>query len=94
MSFSLYGIRDFRVEYWTGSSWVTCGEVTGNDKVWRKFSFAAVMSTKIRVYVTGGEATRSRIVEVEAYKASSQHQLPLPLRIIGYTTHRFVSPGF
>jgi hypothetical protein len=31
-----------------------------------------VITSKIRVYVTGAEATRSRIVEVEAYGASTQ----------------------
>jgi RHS repeat-associated protein len=74
MTFSLYGIRDFRVEYLTDSGWVTVpnGEVTGNDKVWRKFTFPAVTTTKIRVYVTAGEAARSRIVEVEAYEGSPQ----------------------
>jgi RHS repeat-associated protein len=74
MTFSLYGIRDFRVEYLTGSGWVIVpnGEVTGNDKVWRKFTFAAVTTAKIRVYVTAGEASRSRIVEVEAYEGSPQ----------------------
>jgi hypothetical protein len=35
--------------------------------VWRKFTFAAVTTTKIRVLVTQGLSGYSRIVEVEAY---------------------------
>jgi hypothetical protein len=41
-------------------------QVSGNDKVWRKFTFPAVTTDRMKVYVTGGDAGRSRIVEVEA----------------------------
>ncbi len=68
-TFASYGIVDFEVQYWNGSSWVavTGGTVTGNNKVWRRFTFSPVMTTKIRVYVTAGLTQYSRIVEVEAY---------------------------
>ena len=44
MTFSLYGVRDFTVQYWTGTAWQTVpgGTVTGNTLVWRKFVFAPV----------------------------------------------------
>ncbi len=44
MTFSLYGVTGFEVQYWNGSSWATVpsGSVTGNNKVWRKFSFTAI----------------------------------------------------
>jgi hypothetical protein len=54
----------------TGSAWapVPGGTVTGNNKVWRQFTFAPLSTTKIRVYVTAtGDNVWSRITEVEAY---------------------------
>jgi subtilisin family serine protease len=72
MTFSLYGIRDFSVEYWTGSTWQTIpgASVTGNTLVWRQFSFSAITTSKIRVFVTQGVDRYSRITEVEAYTSS------------------------
>lgn len=59
----------FDVQYWTGAAWATVpgGAVTGNDKVWRKLTFPAVTTTKIRVLARGGADGYSRIVEVEAW---------------------------
>jgi RHS repeat-associated protein len=70
MTFSLYGLTDFYLEYWTGSAWaaVPGGAVSGNNKVWRKVTFAPVTTTKLRVVCTGGLAGHSRIIEVEAYE--------------------------
>ena len=61
MTFSLYGITAFNVQYWTGSAWasVSGGDVTGNNKVWRKFTFAALDTTKIRINVTAALASYS-----------------------------------
>jgi hypothetical protein len=69
MTFSLYGVTDFQVQYWTGSAWVTVpgGTVSGNNLVWRQLTFSPVATTAIRVWVTGGLASFSRITEVEAY---------------------------
>jgi hypothetical protein len=70
-TFSLYGITIFNVEYWTGTAWVAVpnGQVTGNNKVWRKFTFDNITTTKIRVFVYGAaDNAYSRIVEVEAYE--------------------------
>jgi carboxypeptidase family protein len=65
------GILDFVVQYFQGppnSVWVTIpnGNVTGNDKAWRRFTFPAVTTTKIRVVVNNSRNNWSRIVEVEA----------------------------
>jgi len=67
------GILDFDVQYWNGTTWVTVtnGSVTGNDKAWRKFSFTAVTTTKIRVVVNNSRNNWSRIVGVEAYGCPS-----------------------
>ncbi|HET9665307.1 MAG TPA: Ig-like domain-containing protein, partial [Desertimonas sp.] len=77
MTFSLYGVRDFTVQYWTGTAWLTVpgGTVTGNNLVWRKFVFAPVTTQKIRVHITNGLGSHSRLTEIEAYAISA----PSPL---------------
>lgn len=77
MTFGLYGITQFEVQYWTGSSWETVqgGSVSGNNKVWRKFTFAPVSTRQIRVLVINGQGGYSRITELEAY---SEAPTPTP----------------
>lgn len=62
------GIKDFVVQYWNGSSWVTIpnGTVTGNTLVWRKFTFPAIPTSKIRVQINNAPGS-SRITEIEAW---------------------------
>jgi RHS repeat-associated protein len=69
MTFSNYGITNFAVQYWDGSAWQTVsgGSVSGNNKVWRKFTFSSVTTDKIRVYITGTADGISRLAEIEAY---------------------------
>lgn len=69
MTFTGYGIVDFQVQYWDGAAWVTVpgGSVTGNNKVWRKFTFSPITTTKIRVYVTGAADSYGRATELEAW---------------------------
>jgi hypothetical protein len=64
-----YGIMDFQMQYWNGSSWVTVsgGNITGNTLAWRQVTFPTISTDRIRVYVTAHRAGYSRIVEVEAY---------------------------
>jgi RHS repeat-associated protein len=51
---------------------VAGASVSGNDKVWNKFTFAPLTTSKIRVYVTNVAGdNRSQIVEIEAYNAGS-----------------------
>jgi len=52
-TFTLYGLLAFDVQYWNGSSWITIpgGSVTGNNKVWRKFTFSPITTNKIRVWI-------------------------------------------
>jgi len=68
-TFTMYGVTDFDVQYWNGSAWatVTGGTVTGNDKVWRQFTFTPVSTTKIRVTVNSALTDYSRITELEAW---------------------------
>jgi RHS repeat-associated protein len=69
MTFTLYGLTGYSVEYWNGSAWttVTGGIVSGNNKVWRKFTFAPITTTKIRVFTSSSPDAYSRITEVEAW---------------------------
>ena len=77
-TFTQDGITAFDVQYWNGSAWVTLASVTGNNKVWRQFTFSPVSTSKIRVVVNGGANTTyaySRIVEVEAYTVDNSATL-------------------
>ena len=69
MTFTQYGVQAFAVQYWDGTAWVTVpgGSVTGNNLVWRRFTFPAVTTDRIRIYITGSADGKSRLTEVEAY---------------------------
>jgi Tol biopolymer transport system component len=69
MTFTLYGLTSFEAQYWDGAQWVTPpgASVTGNNKVWRKFVFPAVTTSKVRVLVHATKDGVSRITEVEAF---------------------------
>jgi len=70
MTFTQYGLTGYVVQYWTGAAWATVqgGSVTGNNKVWRKFTFPAVVTTKIRVLAHACmDGYYSRLAEVEAW---------------------------
>ncbi len=71
MVFGTYGLTAYEVQYWTGSAWVNVpgGSVSGNNKVWRKFTFSPLATTKIRVLAHASADGYSRLVEVEAYQA-------------------------
>ena len=69
MSFTQYGITNFEVQYWTGTTWadISNGSVTGNSNIWRQFFFAAITTNKIRVLTSASSDSWSRLTEVEAY---------------------------
>ena len=64
---SVYVLRDFTVQGWNGSAWVTLGTVAGNNLVKRTVSFAAFTTDRIRINVTAAPDGYSRITEVEAW---------------------------
>ena len=72
-TFSLYGLLAFDVQYWNGSSWTTIpgGSVTGNNKVWRKFTFSPITTSKIRVWINAVPDAWSRVVEIQAFGTSA-----------------------
>ena len=70
MTFSTYGLSGYDVQYWDGSAWVMVngGNISGNNKVWRKVSFSSITTTKIRVLTNAAIGNGySRITEVEAW---------------------------
>jgi hypothetical protein len=78
MTFTLYGVTNFEVQYWTGSTWadVPGGNVTGNNHVWRQFTFASITTDKIRVLINNALASYSRVTEIEAYRAEANPRQP------------------
>jgi len=87
MTFTLYGVTSFDVQYWTGSAWTTIpgGSVSGNNKVWRKFSFTAITTTKIRVLTNASVDGYSRLTEVEAWSNTTPPPLNAALTANGAT---------
>jgi uncharacterized repeat protein (TIGR01451 family) len=74
MTFTAYGLIGYDVQYWNSKlGWVTvpAGSVSGNNKVWRKFSFKAITTTKIRVLTNASPDGYSRLTEVEAWSAET-----------------------
>jgi RHS repeat-associated protein len=69
MTFTQSGITAFQVQYAVGADWVDVpgGNVTGNNKVWRQFLFAPIVTDKIRVLVNSALDSYSRVVELEAW---------------------------
>jgi YD repeat-containing protein len=71
MTFTLYGLTGFEVQYWNGSAWMNVpgGNVSGNNKVWRKIMFAALTTTRIRLLSNASIDGWSRLPEIEAWSA-------------------------
>lgn len=91
MTFSLYGIQDFDVQCWNGATWVTVpdGNVKGNNKVWRQFTFPPVTTNRIRVVINKSLNLNSRIVEVEAFESA----LPADTRFLSRQVYDCDSAG-
>ena len=70
MTFTQYGLRDFEVQFWNGGAWQTIpgATITGNNLVWRKFTFAPITTAHIRILVTHALESWSRLAEVEAWE--------------------------
>ena len=93
LTFSLHGITAFDVQYWNGSAWINVpgGQITGNNRVWRKLTFSGISTSKIRVVVNKALAGYSRIVEIEAYSSSgapAPNRTPPRLRRRALLQHR------
>ena len=67
LAFSTYGLIDFAIQGWDGTTWVTLATVTGNNLVKRTVAFNTFTTDRIRVNATNGAGGFSRITEVEAW---------------------------
>ncbi len=67
MTFNNYGLRNFAVQGWDGSAWVTLATVTGNNLVKRTVNFSAYTTDRIRIYITATADGWSRATEVEVF---------------------------
>jgi subtilisin family serine protease len=69
MTFTLWGLRAFEIQYWNGSDWapIPGAAVTNNNLVWRRFTFTPVTTTRIRLFITAALNGSSRVIEVEAW---------------------------
>ena len=79
-NFTKYGVTAFDVQYWNGAGWATVpgGGITGNNLVWRKITFPAVITDRIRVLISASLGGYSRIVEIEAYGSDAANDLQPP----------------
>ena len=61
-TFTMEGITDFQIQWWDGASWQTIpgASVSGNNKAWRRFTFAALTTTKVRALVNNSLDQYSR----------------------------------
>lgn len=87
LSFFNNGVTAFEVQFWTGSVWQTIPGVvvTNNNRVWRRFTFAPLNTTKIRVLTNAAKLQFSTLVEVEAFGVSAAGPTPTPTPTPGPT---------
>ena len=74
MEFTIYGLADLTVQYWTGAGWadVPGGVVRSNTLVWRSVTFPPLTTSRIRVVVERSQDFWwSRVAEIEAYETVS-----------------------
>jgi hypothetical protein len=78
MTFTLWGLRSFEVQYWNGSVWapIPGASVANNNLVWRRFTFTPVTTTRIRVFIMAALNGSSRVVEVEAWGTAAFGSTP------------------
>ncbi len=73
---TLYGLKDFDLQYWDGAAWVTLpgGAITGNNQVWRQLTFTPVSTSKIRVLVHATQdGSYSRVTSLEGWSVGNNH---------------------
>jgi hypothetical protein len=65
---SLYVIRDWEVQVYTNSNWVTVATIWNNSAIKREVSFGTVYTDRIRVVISkSADNVWCRVVELEAY---------------------------
>ena len=71
MTFAKFGLTDFDIQYWDGTTWQTVpgGNITGNKLIWTKLSLTKPITTSKIKLVTKAAIDNgySRVTEVEAW---------------------------
>jgi hypothetical protein len=87
-------LKNYRIEYWNGSSWQTASSITNsgysNAEHTDVFRFTAVSTSRVRVYDTTNVQTRLR--EIQVFQQDSQ---PIYVNQSGYELNkpkRFTAP--
>lgn len=65
-----YPIRNYKIQYWTGSSWSNAATITGNTSTERTHTFSTKTSSQVRVLGELGPSNQSvyvRVNELEVY---------------------------
>jgi hypothetical protein len=96
MTFTLWGLRNFEVQYWDGAAWrvVPGGTIVNNNLVWRRVVFAPLVTSKIRVHITAALNGFSRVMELEAWGVGSGANAPPAVSITSpLSGASFVSPS-
>ena len=80
LTFFNNGITGFEVQFWNGAAWATIpgAIVSGNTRVWRKFTFPAISTEKVRVVITASRLAHSTVVEFEAWGIPGGNPGPTP----------------
>lgn len=63
-----YIMRDYDVQYWNGTSWVTLVTVTGNTLVQRSHTFASTSARLVRIYARSGSTSQPWYVRVNEFE--------------------------
>ena len=92
---TVYGLVNFSVQYWNGSSWVNVpgGSVTANNLVWRKFTFSPITTSRIRVVVNSAVDGFSRVVELEAWGGGTSSPQPSPTPTVAPSPTPTIAPS-
>lgn len=63
-----HALRDFDIEYWTGSEWKVAANITGNTLgvVSREFNPVSTSKIRLKITATNGTNNPSKVLEVEA----------------------------
>jgi hypothetical protein len=71
MTGSAYLAKDFLVQGWNGSAWVTLATITNNTLIKRTVTFNDYTTSRIRIHVTKAAGSYTRLTEVEAWTAGA-----------------------
>ncbi len=72
-----FEIKDYDLQYWNGSAWVTIADINNNTQDSRSHSFSPVSTTKIRVIARRGPDRQPIYVRINELQVFSSSSCPL-----------------